>query len=315
MCHVWHLGWAACVDGAAPRAFRGAQVGAFVSNEETGGRAYRGSFAGSWAYLVLADVGFIEKRLERARGERAHRSLIRVAEERGARGVEEKGVRGVFFLSIERRSDVFARSENEATCGGASVVRRGVRGDRGEGRPEGRRTLLNSASACCSTSRSPKFRGGKACGMRRSWRGGKRRVAVRCLSPEKAPRAVACPRKPRIEGAPRVSDVRKRPRRTSATSCEVDTSSAAPVRPLAVSASTPSCCSSQGRSPRAASRSRATSASEGAGCASCPGVSANDTPARMGSRLRYCDTARTAATPHVASADPARKGDSPAPNP
>ena len=46
MCHVWHLGWAACVDGAAPRAFRGAQVGAFVSNEETGGRAYRGSFAG-----------------------------------------------------------------------------------------------------------------------------------------------------------------------------------------------------------------------------------------------------------------------------
>lgn len=218
-------------------------------------------------------------------------------------------------MSIERRSDVFARSENEATCGGASVVRRGVRGDRGEGRPEGRRTLLNSASACCSTSRSPKFRGGKACGMRRSWRGGKRRVAVRCLSPEKAPRAVACPRKPRIEGAPRVSDVRKRPRRTSATSCEVDTSSAAPVRPLAVSASTPSCCSSQGRSPRAASRSRATSASEGAGCASCPGVSANDTPARMGSRLRYCDTARTAATPHVASADPARNGDSPAPNP
>lgn len=218
-------------------------------------------------------------------------------------------------MSIERRSDVFARSENEATCGGASVVRRGVRGDRGEGSLEGRRTLLNSASACCSTSRSPKFRGGKACGMRRSWRGGKRRVAVRCLSPEKAPRAVACPRKPRIEGAPRVSDVRKRPRRTSATSCEVDTSSAAPVRPLAVSASTPSCCSSQGRSPRAASRSRATSASEGAGCASCPGVSANDTPARMGSRLRYCDTARTAATPHVASADPARNGDSPAPNP
>jgi hypothetical protein len=35
----------------------------------------------------------------------------------------------------------------------------------------------------------------------------------------------------------------------------------------------------------------------------------------MGSRLRYCDTARTAATPHVASADPARNGDSPAPNP
>jgi hypothetical protein len=113
------------------------RFGAFVSNEETGGRAYRGSFAGSWAYLVLADVGFIEKRLERARGERAHRSLIRVASERGARGVEEKGVRGVFFLSIERRSDVFARSENEATCGGASVVRRGVRGDRGEGSRRG----------------------------------------------------------------------------------------------------------------------------------------------------------------------------------
>jgi len=35
----------------------------------------------------------------------------------------------------------------------------------------------------------------------------------------------------------------------------------------------------------------------------------------MGSRLRYCDTARTAATPHVASAEPARNGDSPAPNP
>ena len=87
-------------------------------------------------------------------------------------------------MSIERRSDVFARSENEATCGGASVVRRGVRGDRGEGSLEGRRTLLNSASACCSTSKSPKFRGEKACGMCRPWRGGKRRVAVRRASGE-----------------------------------------------------------------------------------------------------------------------------------
>jgi hypothetical protein len=44
--------------------------------------------------------------------------------------------------------------------------------------------LLNSASACCSTSKSPKFRGEKACGMCRPWRGGKRRVAVRRASGE-----------------------------------------------------------------------------------------------------------------------------------
>jgi hypothetical protein len=46
MCHVWHLGWAACVDGAVPRALGVPRFEAFVSNEETGGRAYRGSFAG-----------------------------------------------------------------------------------------------------------------------------------------------------------------------------------------------------------------------------------------------------------------------------
>ena len=79
---------------------------------------------------------------------------------------------------------MFALSENEATCGGASVGRRGVRGDREEAKPEGRRTLLNSVSACCSTSKSPKFRGEKACGMCRPWRGGKRRVAVRRASGE-----------------------------------------------------------------------------------------------------------------------------------
>ena len=82
------------------------------------------------------------------------------ARRRGKKASEE------VCLSIERRSDVFALSEKQAACGGASVGRRGVRGDRGEGRPEGRHTLLNSASACCSTSKSPKFRGGKACGMR-----------------------------------------------------------------------------------------------------------------------------------------------------
>ena len=164
---------------------RGAQVRGVRFERGNGRSGVSRLVRGEGAYLVLADVGFIEKRLERARGERAHRSLFRVAEERGARGVEEKGVRGACFRrSTKTRSDVFALSENEATCGGASVGRRGVRGDRGEAKPEGRRTLLNSASACCSTSKSPKFRGEKACGMCRPWRGGKRRVAVRRASGE-----------------------------------------------------------------------------------------------------------------------------------
>ena len=190
MRHVWRSGWAACVDGATPRArFSGAKVGereGFVSNEETGVRGVSRLVRGAGTYLVLADVGFIEKRLERARGERAHRSLFRVAEERGARGVEEKGVRGACFRrSTKTRSDVCSRfpktrrrAEARASVAAAfgAIARRRSRRER--------RTLLNSVSACCSTSKSPKFRGEKACGMCRPSRGGKRRVAVRRASGE-----------------------------------------------------------------------------------------------------------------------------------
>ena len=215
MRHVWRSGWAACVDDATPRAFSGAKVrrGTRRVRFERGNglRGVSRLVRGAGTYLVLADVGFIEKRLERAR--RACAS-VPVSRRGGARRARRRGKKA----SEER---VFVdRRKHEVTCVRAfrkrgDVRRRERRSPRRSGRSRGgeaggKTYLAEQRVRRCSTSKSPKFRGEKACGCvgRRAGENEESRSGAR---PEKAARAVACASKPRIEGAPARVGVRKDP--------------------------------------------------------------------------------------------------------